>query len=83
MADATDLAAPPYGRMLAGIRGVRLAVIGVEAKFNHDDHNPVEHREGVLANLTERGHGLDTAAAGQQRRRLDAIGDWQSHGTRS
>jgi len=78
-----DIDAPPYGRMLAGIRGVRLAVLGVEAKFKYDDHNPVEHRERVIDNLTERGHGLDTGAAAQQRRRLDVIGDWQSHRTRA
>ena len=30
----------PYGRMLSGIRGVRLAVLRVEAKFKYDDANP-------------------------------------------
>ena len=34
----------PYGRMLPGIRGVRLAVLRVEAKFKYDDSNPVDHR---------------------------------------
>jgi len=67
----------PYGRMLPGIRGVRLAVIRVEAKFKYDDHNPVEHRERVIDRLRERGHGLDAGAAAQQRRRLDAIGEWR------
>ncbi len=38
----------PYGRMLPGIRGVRLAVQRVEAKFKYDDANPVEHRERVI-----------------------------------
>ena len=69
----------PYGRMLPGIRGVRLAVVRVEAKFKYDDHNPVEHRERVIGNLEERGHGLDAGAAAQQRRRLAAIGDWRTH----
>ncbi len=69
--------APPYGRMLPGIRGIRLAVLRVDAKFKYDDHNPVEHRERVIGNLEERGHGLDTGAAAQQRRRLDAIGEWR------
>lgn len=36
--------AAPYGRMLANIRGVRLAVLRVDAKFKYDDHKPVEHR---------------------------------------
>jgi transcriptional regulator len=71
--------APPYGRMLPGIRGVRLTVLRVEAKFKYDDHNPVEHRERVIGNLERRGHGLDAGAATQQQRRLTAIGDWQAH----
>ena len=70
--------AAPYGRMLPGIRGIRLEVLGVEAKFKYDDHNPVEHRERVIDCLEERGRGLDTGAAAQQRRRLDAIGDWRA-----
>ena len=68
--------APPYGRMLAGIRGIRLQVLRVEAKFKYDDHNPIEHRERVIDRLHERGHGLDAGAATQQQRRLAAIGDW-------
>jgi transcriptional regulator len=74
---------PPYGRMLPGIRGLRLAVLWVDAKFKYDDHNPVEHRERVTARLEERGHGLDARAAAQQRRRLAAIGDWDSSRKRS
>ena len=70
---------PPYGRMLPGIRGVRLTVLQVDAKFKYDDANPVEHRERVIGNLEQRGHGLDVSAAAQQRRRLAAIGDWQAH----
>ena len=70
---------PPYGRMLPGIRGVRLAVLRVDAKFKYDDHKPVEHRERVIGNLEQRNHGLDVRAAAQQRRRLAAIGDWQAY----
>jgi transcriptional regulator len=73
---ATD--APPYGRMLPGIRGVRLTVLRVDAKFKYDDANPVEHRERVIGRLEQRGQGLDAAAAAQQRRRLAAIGTWQA-----
>ena len=68
----------PYGRMLPGIRGVRLAVVRVEAKFKYDDANPVEHRQRVIGNLEERDRGLDAGAAAQQRRRLSAIGDWRT-----
>lgn len=69
---------PPYGRMLAGIRGIRLAVLSVDAKFKYDDHNPVEHRERVIVNLNERDQWSDAGAAAQQLRRLDAIGDWRT-----
>ena len=65
----------PYGRMLPGIRGVRLTVLRVDAKFKYDDANPVEHRQRVIGRLEQRGHGLDAGAATQQRRRLAAIGD--------
>ncbi|MGN6244839.1 MAG: FMN-binding negative transcriptional regulator [Motilibacteraceae bacterium] len=69
--------APPYGRLLPGIRGVRLAVLRVEAKFKYDDHKPAEHRERVAGRLEDRGHGLDARAAAQQRRRLAARGEWR------
>jgi transcriptional regulator len=70
--------APPYGRMLAGIRGIRLRVLRVDAKFKYDDANPIEHRERVVGLLERRSHGLDAQAAAQQRRRLAIIGDWGS-----
>lgn len=73
---AVSVGEAPYGRMLSGIRGVRLQVVGVDSKFKFDDSNPVEHRQRVAANLEQRNRGLDAAAAKQQRRRLDAIGDW-------
>jgi transcriptional regulator len=70
--------AEPYGRMLPGIRGLRLDVLRVDAKFKYDDHNPVEHRERVIDRLHEREQGQDHGAARQQRRRLAAIGDWRA-----
>jgi transcriptional regulator len=70
--------ASTYGRMLSGIRGVRLTVLRVDAKFKYDDANPVEHRQRVIGHLEHRGHGLDAGAASQQRRRLAAIGDWRT-----
>jgi transcriptional regulator len=73
-----DVDAAPYGRMLSGIRGLRLAMVRVDAKFKYDDANPVEHRERVIDRLERRGQGLDAGAAAQQRRRLAAIGDWQT-----
>ena len=68
----------PYGRMLSGIRGVRMAVVRVDAKFKYDDHNPIDHRERVIDNLEKRSRGVDVGAARQQRRRRAAIGDWQN-----
>ena len=71
--------APPYGRMLSGIRGIRLQILAVDAKFKYDDANPVDHRTRVSDRLDERDHALDRGAATQQRRRLGRIGDWKSH----
>lgn len=68
----------PYGRMLPGIRGLRLGVLRVDAKFKYDDHKPAEHRERVSGRLEERGRGLDARAAAQQRRRLDETGEWRT-----
>lgn len=75
------VAAEPYGRMLPGIRGLRLAVTRVDAKFKYDDANPVEHRQRVTGRLEERRRGLDVNAAAQQRRRLTSIGDWKARRT--
>jgi transcriptional regulator len=68
----------PYARMLPGIRGIRLEVLSLEAKFKFDDQKPLEYRERVSHQLDERGQGLDASAAAQQRRRLDSAGDWQT-----
>lgn len=72
---------PPYSRMLPGIRGLRLQVLRVDAKFKYDDQKPVAHRERVSARLRERGRGLDLAAAAQQQRRLEALGEWRTDDT--
>lgn len=69
----------PYGRMLPQIRGLRLQVIRVEAKFKYDDHKSIEHRERVGEFLDERQPGLDAGAARHKRRRLAEIGEWRSH----
>ncbi|WP_405476332.1 FMN-binding negative transcriptional regulator [Streptomyces sp. NBC_00009] len=67
----------PYARMLPGIRGLRLEVTDVRAKFKFDDHKPVEHRTAVAEHLNERGQSLDAPAARQQLRRLNRIGPWK------
>ncbi|MFJ2093884.1 FMN-binding negative transcriptional regulator [Streptomyces sp. NPDC087901] len=73
-----DPAQPPYGRMLPGIRGLRLDVTWVCAKFKYDDHKPVEQRTDTARRLTERGQGLDAPTAAQQLRRLDHTGSWRA-----
>jgi transcriptional regulator len=77
---AVSVDAPPYGRMLPGILGLRLHVVEVVAKFKYDDHNPVEHRRSVTARLGERGQLHDPGAAAQQARRLEERGVWTSQG---
>jgi transcriptional regulator len=69
--------APPYGRMLAGIRGLRLQVTGVAAKLKYDDANPPEHRARAADRLETRAGGRDLGAAAQQRRRLSRMGTWR------
>lgn len=72
-----DPGAAPYGRMLSGLRGLRLTVLEVDAKFKFDDHNPVDHRRRVSGNLEVRDRGFDRGAAREQRRRLEAMGEWR------
>ncbi|RLV55074.1 FMN-binding negative transcriptional regulator [Aeromicrobium phragmitis] len=67
----------PYGRMLPGIRGLRLSVTRVEAKFKYDDHTSVERRQQISDQLEQRGRGLDAGAASQQRRRTGRVGEWR------
>jgi hypothetical protein len=43
-------------------------------------HKGRYNHERVIGYLEERGRGLDAGAARQQRRRLAAIGDWQTLG---
>ncbi|MGX1268618.1 FMN-binding negative transcriptional regulator [Streptomyces phaeoluteigriseus] len=52
----------PYGRLLSGIRGIRLEVTGVRAKFKYAGHRPEETRERIAAGLAARGGPGDTAA---------------------
>lgn len=66
----------PYGPLVNAIRGVRMKIVSVDAKFKYDDHKSVEFREAMITRLLKRNQGLDAAAAIQQRRRLDQIGDW-------
>ncbi|MFI7009265.1 FMN-binding negative transcriptional regulator [Streptomyces sp. NPDC050145] len=62
----------PYGRLLPGIRGLRLKVTGVRAKFKYAGHKPDEVQDRIAAGLAERGAPGDAAALAQQRRRRSA-----------
>ena len=75
---AVDDPSAPFARMMPGIRAVRLEILSVAAKFKYDDHKPLEFRARVSESLDERGAGFDRSAAGQQRRRLGEVGDWQN-----
>ena len=52
----------PYGRLLSGIRGLRLEVTDVRAKFKYANHRPEEIQNRVVAELSTRGGPRDTAA---------------------
>lgn len=61
--------APPYGPMLAGITGLRLRVVEVEATFKYDGQKSAGHRERVAEGLLRRDQGRDRAACAQLLRR--------------
>ncbi|MFD0367082.1 FMN-binding negative transcriptional regulator [Streptomyces sp. NPDC059071] len=68
----TALAAPgeaPFGRMLPGIRVLRLEVTEVRAKFKYGGNKPAEIRDRVTTLLADRGTPGDTAALSHKTRR--------------
>ncbi|MEV0642274.1 FMN-binding negative transcriptional regulator [Streptomyces sp. NPDC050619] len=54
----------PYGRMLSGIRGLRLDVVDVRAKFKYASHKPEEVQDRIAAGLEGRSGPRDAAARG-------------------
>ncbi|MFG3346500.1 FMN-binding negative transcriptional regulator [Streptomyces sp. NPDC048018] len=62
-------AEPPFGRMLAGIRVLRLEVTDVRAKFKYAGNKPQDVQERVRAHLAERDGPGDAAARSHQTRR--------------
>ncbi|MDF3299646.1 FMN-binding negative transcriptional regulator [Streptomyces tropicalis] len=62
----------PYGRMLPGIRGLRLEVLAVRAKFKYAGKKPAEIQERIAGGLAERGGPGDAAARGHLLRRREA-----------
>ncbi|MFI1360845.1 FMN-binding negative transcriptional regulator [Streptomyces sp. NPDC020898] len=59
----------PYGRMLSGIRGIRLEVTDVRAKFKYAEKRPAEVQDRIAAGLAERGGPRDAGALAVQRHR--------------
>jgi len=62
----------PYGTRLGSIRGIRLSITDVRAKFKFGANRTVEHRRVVAAKLAERGRPLDLEARAHMRRRTQA-----------
>jgi transcriptional regulator len=58
----------PYGRMLAGIRGLRLEVTDARAKFKYAAHKPDDVKARTAAGLLARGGVHDLAAHAHHRR---------------
>jgi transcriptional regulator len=61
-----------YGKLLGSIRGIRLSVTDVRAKFKFGANRTVEHREVVASKLAERGRALDLEARANLLRRMGA-----------
>ncbi|MFB7654440.1 MULTISPECIES: FMN-binding negative transcriptional regulator [unclassified Streptomyces] len=59
----------PYGRLLSGIRGLRLEVTGVRAKFKYAGKRTEEVRDRIAVGLAERGGPRDAEAGAHLARR--------------
>ncbi|MCQ4046316.1 FMN-binding negative transcriptional regulator [Streptantibioticus rubrisoli] len=66
---------PPFGRMLPAIRGLRLEVTEVRAKFKYGGNKPRSVRRRISGLLVERSGGHDAAARAHLLRRLAANDD--------
>ena len=60
-----------YGKLLGSIRGIRLSVTDVRAKFKFGANRTVEHRTVVAAKLAARGRPLDIEARANVMRRIE------------
>ncbi|MDT4911165.1 MAG: transcriptional regulator [Pseudonocardiales bacterium] len=70
----SDVADPSeHGRTLNGIRGLRLAVREVRAKFKYGGNADDEHRTAVHAHLAERDRPGDATAGAHLRRRTPLV----------
>ena len=69
--EPVDVEAPLYARNLGAIRGIRLDVEEVRAKFKFGGNKPAELRREIAARLEERGAPGDDAARRRLLSRLD------------
>lgn len=60
----------PYGKLLGSIRGLRLEVTDVRAKFKFGANRTVQHRTAIAEKLAERGRPLDGEARTNLMRRI-------------
>lgn len=61
----------PYGRQLGAIRGLRLRISSVRAKFKFGNNKSVSHRREIAARLAARARGLDLEARQHLLRRCE------------
>ncbi|MER8187808.1 FMN-binding negative transcriptional regulator [Kitasatospora sp. NPDC094015] len=59
----------PFGPLLSGLRGLRLTIDEVRAKFKYDDKRPPAEQAALADRLADRGQGLDHGARAQLLRR--------------
>ena len=52
----------PFGRLVPGLRGLRLEVVDVRAKFKYANHRPQDVQDRVVAGLEARGGTKDAMA---------------------
>ncbi|MER5178558.1 FMN-binding negative transcriptional regulator [Streptomyces sp. NPDC002896] len=64
--------AAPYGRLLSGIRGLRLEVTDVRAKFKYASQKPEAVQDRIAAGLAERSGPRDAEARAHHLRRRPA-----------
>jgi transcriptional regulator len=69
---AVDGSVPELERLLPGIRGLRLSITSVAAKFKYAGNKTPEHRRRIAERLTERSGSLDAAARDHLLRRTDS-----------
>lgn len=67
--------ASPFGRMLGGIRGLRIAIREVRTRFKVGGDKSGAHRRAIAGKLQERGTDLDLELRAHLLRRLDAGDD--------